>query len=434
MSSLSRLKRKQEALQDKRFVYKLIINDSYLPLLDDNEHRFIVLKGGAGSGKSVFVADRIVKYMLTSTNRNTLVMRKIARSNRVSTFPLLVNRISTAGVGEYFNINKSDMRITCTLTNNVIIFEGMDDSEKIKSITFPSGPLTDVWLEEATEFDEDDFIQLNLRLRGKPTDKEKSFNFQMVLTFNPVSVGHWLKQKFFDTVLPNAITMSTTYLDNSYIDEEYVKELRAMEKTNPIKYQVYCLGEWGEAGDIVFRNVMFAPCPYKYEDFDMVLAGQDFGFNHYNSIELIGFKDGKMYSFRELYTRQRTNAQVIALSEEEGVLDNRTQCTADSAEPKSIADWQNAGYKNVKPAKKGPDSVYAQINFLLSKEWIVDPKLCPGLTAELRGYVFHKNKDGKVDDKEPIGFNDDAIAACRYAIEPLLTPRKKGRIAPVRYS
>jgi phage terminase large subunit len=418
---MSRLHR-AEAKQDNGIT--LTMNDAYIPLFND-AHRVNAIKGGSGSGKSVFEADRIIVRALTLSKRNTLIVRKVARTNRLSTFPLILNRLYSLGVFNRFTINKTDMRMICVDTGNEIVFEGMDDSEKIKSITFSSGPLTDVWMEEATEFEEDDFIQLNLRLRGK------GLSFQITLTFNPVSVGHWIKKRFFDNPKPNVVTLTTTYKDNHFLDPEYANELEALKHTDPILYQIYCEGEWGEAGDIVFGNVVFEPCKYKEEDFDEVLCGMDFGYNHYHAIEKIGIKDGELYSFRELYVRQKTNSSIIAMNEEMDIINRSVICTADSAEPKSIQDWNDAGYRNVKPAKKGPDSVYAQVQFLRSHRWHVDPEQCPGLVGEIRGYVYHKDKNGKVDDHEPIGFHDDAIAACRYAIERKLTPMKKSVITKV---
>ena len=127
-----------------------------------------------------------------------------------------------------------------------MIFKGLDDTEKLKSITFPKGELTDIWIEEASEVQEEDFNQLDVRLRGKGTHK------QIVLTFNPVSVLHWLKLRFFDRRDPRAVVLKSTYKDNNFLDEDYKATLEGYKETDPYYYSVYCLGEWGVLGQTIF--------------------------------------------------------------------------------------------------------------------------------------------------------------------------------------
>lgn len=110
-----------------------------------------------------------------------------------------------------------------------------------------------------------------------------------------------------------------------------------------------------------------------------------------------------------------TNDEIIIENELKNVLSKTQRCTADSAEPKSIKDWQNSGY-NIAPAKKGPDSVKQQISWLNRGEWIIDPVQCPGLASETKSLKWKEDRDGNPLD-EPVKFKDDAIAACRYAIE-----------------
>jgi phage terminase large subunit len=335
----------------------------------------------------------------------------------MSTWPGLKQIISEWGLNDLFKTNETEMKAICPHNGNCIAFAGLDDVEKLKSITFENGPLTDIWIEEASEIREDDFKQLNLRLRG---DNAKQ-PFQITMSFNPVSSQSWLKRVFFDTQKDGLTILKTTYKDNEFIDTGYKKELEDLKNADPVFYSVYALGDWGHAGDLVFRNVDFKPCKYKYEDFDSVHAGMDFGFNHYHAITLTGIKDGELWTFRELYCRQRTNDEIIRLNENEGVLSKDQPVTCDSAEPKSIQDWKYAGY-NVRSAKKGPDSVFKQLNFLNSKKWHIDPTLCPGLASEVKGYAWRKDKYGNTLD-EPIAINDDSIASVRYALEHMMNQK-----------
>lgn len=220
-------------------------NPLFRPYLTDNTHRYLILYGGAGSGKSVFAVQRFLYRLLTLPLCNILVVRAVAATNRDSTYALFRQVISKWGLSELFSCKDSDLRISCA-NGNSVIFKGLDDTEKLKSITFPKGELTDIWIEEASEILEEDFNQLDVRLRGKGAHK------QMVLTFNPVSVLHWLKLRFFDRKDPRAVVLKSTYKDNQFLDEDYKRTLEGYKDTDPYYYSVYCLGEWGVLGQTIF--------------------------------------------------------------------------------------------------------------------------------------------------------------------------------------
>lgn len=223
---------------------KRAFNPAYLPLLDDEAHRYIVMYGGAGSGKSVFAAQRLIVRMMSKKLCNVLVVRKVGDTNRTSTFALLRQIISRWGLYSLFDI--TDLRIVCKVTGNECIFKGLDDPEKIKSVTFAKGELTDIWIEEASEITEEDFNQLDIRLRGK------GIHGQITLTFNPVNILHWLKRRFFDNKDDRAVTIKTTYKDNAHLDDDYRRTLEGYKDTDPYYYQVYCLGQWGVIGKTIF--------------------------------------------------------------------------------------------------------------------------------------------------------------------------------------
>lgn len=392
----------------------LWLNKKFYPLWFD-KHRFLIIKGGAGSGKSVDAHRRIIYKNISAKGHNHLIVRKVAASNDLSTYPLIKACIADWGLWPIFRENKSTRTITNIYNGNQIKFMGLDKVEKIKSITFENGILTDILIEEATEITEKDFTQLNLRLRGRA-----KVQFQMDLLFNPVSDTHWMKKRFFDNPGPKKdkiMIHESTYLDNRFLDAMYVEELEALKYEDKVYYDIYALGKWGMIGNLVFRNLEFGECPYGIDDFDNIYAGMDFGYNHYNAIEIIGMKDNIKYSIDELYLRHMTNNEIIIENEKKDVLSKRRKCTADSAEPKSIIEWDNAGYY-IEGAKKGPDSVKQQISWLNRGRWIIDPNKCPGLTSEVSMYKWKEDKDGNPLD-EPVKFKDDGIAACRYAIEEL---------------
>ena len=222
---------------------KKVFNDVYLPYLD-NIDRYLIFYGGGSSGKSFYIAQRYIYKLLQPTRCNLLVVRQTADTNRRSTFPLLKQVRSAWNLEKYFKINESDMRIKCTLTGNEVAFAGLDDVEKIKSITFENGELTDIWVEEATECQEADINQLKVRLRGGKTKK------QMVLSFNPINIQHWIKRHFIDSGL--ATVCFSTYKDNKFLSDDDRKALEDLKYTDEYTYNVYCLGQWGILGKTVF--------------------------------------------------------------------------------------------------------------------------------------------------------------------------------------
>ncbi len=215
-----------------------MFNDAYIPLLNSDK-RVKVVYGGSGSGKSYFIAMMIIMKVISNKGCNVLVTRKVGNTLRHSVFALFKQIIYKFKLMDYFNIKETDMIIEFKLNKNQIVCKGLDDRERIKSITFPTGILTDIWLEEASEFDKEDFMQLNLRLRGESKVKK-----QIIISFNPVSAESWLKPYFFDSDY-DCLILKTTYRDNKFVGEEYAKELEALKITDPLYWEVYCNGNWG---------------------------------------------------------------------------------------------------------------------------------------------------------------------------------------------
>jgi len=224
-------------------ISKKVFNDVYLPYLN-NTDRYLLFYGGGSSGKSYFIAQRWIYMMIHPKRFNLLIVRQTGDTNRRSTFPLLKQVISNWNLSQHFKINESDMRIVCKLTGNEVAFAGLDDVEKIKSITFANGELTHEWVEEATECQEADINQLKVRLRGGKSDK------QMVLSFNPVNIQHWIKKHFIDSGL--ATVCFSTYKDNKFLTDADRKALEDLKIIDEYTYNVYCLGQWGILGKTVF--------------------------------------------------------------------------------------------------------------------------------------------------------------------------------------
>lgn len=218
-------------------------NPAFIPLFAD-KHRFLVLKGGGGSGKSIFAGRKLIERCICEKNHRFLVVRKVAKTLRESCFQQLRGQITEAYPDISVVINQTDMSITFPNTNSRILFSGCDDPEKLKSIY----NITGMWIEEASELTEADFNQLDIRLRG-----ETEFYKQIILSFNPVSVMHWLKKRFFDQHDNRVKLSETTYKDNRFLDDEAKAVLEGFKDSDPYYYEVYCLGQWGTTGRSVFN-------------------------------------------------------------------------------------------------------------------------------------------------------------------------------------
>ena len=339
-------------------------------------------------------------------NTKWLILRKTGRSLRESVFALLKAVISDMDLTQYLRINKTDMSFEFLPTGATIIMSGLDDVEKLKSVH----GIEKIWIEEASEITEADFKQINLRLRGV------GINHQIYLSFNPVNITHWIKTVFFDIKKDNAVLHHSTYLDNSFLDDEYKQELEGLKNTDEYYYQVYALGNWGIITNArVFHNVLIEEFNYDEETLQNVRHGMDFGFIHASTLMSTGYRDGDLYVFGEHYYKEHTNGQFIEKVEKSG-FDKRNEITADSAEPDRIKEWQNAGYR-VTGAKKGKGSLYDGVDYLQNINMIhIHKKNCPNASREFLNFKRRELKDGTITEQF-VELDDDAIAGVRYANE-----------------
>lgn len=245
-------------------------NKSHKDFFEDT-NRWVISYGGAGSAKSYSTGQKILlDRIMQEPNHRFLVVRKVARTLRVSVFQLFKDLISDIGETDSFKINKSDMTITYLPNNSELLFFGLDDIEKLKSIQGVSS----IWVEEASETDRGDILELNRRLRGHTSSYK-----QIILTFNPISHLHWLKEHFFDNPSSTASIYKTTYKDNAFIDDEYKSEIEDIKNYDIQQYNIYALGDWGVLNtNIVYHNFRHEEHTTKLTlaDFDVLHIGIDF--------------------------------------------------------------------------------------------------------------------------------------------------------------
>lgn len=383
---------------------------AFVPLFKDRS-RYQIAWGGAGSGKSHIVARKILYRLLKESHvkHNFLIIRKVDRTIKRSVFTLMRNIIGIWGLAKDFDINLTDKTITYIPTGSQIMFSGLDDVEKLKSIE----GVTSIWAEEATELSQEDFEQLDLRLRGNHNCLK-----QIILTFNPISEQHWIKRVFFDDPIDGVFTLHTTYLDNSFIDDEYKMVMENKKKTNPRYYNIYALGNWGTAEGLIFNNaeqriireeeVKALPC----------IQGLDFGYTNDPTAfvqSYIDIPNRRIYVYDGFYEKGMQNSE-IAMGIK-AMTAHKHKTIADSSEPKSVDYIKGKGVR-IEGAAKGRDSVNAGIDYLLEFEIVVNAHLVEFMT-EFNNYSWAVDKDGKTTNKPVDDFNH-FIDALRYSAEPYM--------------
>lgn len=391
-------------------VDKRIFNAAYRDSLTD-VHRYQLFFGGAGSGKSAFLAARCVLDCLAG--RNILVVRQVARTLRSSCMNEIQKAANRMNLGACFKFSRTDSAFTCRHNGAQILFAGLDDAEKLKSVTPSRGTLTDIWLEEATECDYHGFKQLDKRLRG-----QTRFAKRFTMSFNPVDREHWLCREFFD-IFPDGATraessavsiLKTTYRDNRFLTADDIAALE--NERDPYYLQVYTHGDWGVRQGAVFQN--FRTVPLTGDEGGESRFGLDFGFAQ-DPAALI----------HVLYDRKKGTVTVVDEMEEKGLTNQQLArrilsmagahpVFCDSAEPKSIQELRLLGV-SAYPVRKGRDSVQSGIRFLQSREILIAAH-CTATRREMASYSWQRDKNGDLMPF-PRGGQDHLIDAMRYALE-----------------
>lgn len=383
----------------------------YWPYVRDYTTRFCVFYGGAGSGKSHFVAQKVLLKCL-QYKRKLLVVRKVGNTLKDSVWAMFLKLLYQMPA-VIKSINKSEYTIEL-INGTVILFKGFDDPEKIKSIE----GITDIVVEEASELTEDDFDQLNLRLRAA------TGMLQIHLMFNPVSKANWVYKRFFENGTPeDTVIVHTTYKDNPYLPKEYIDSLLRLERTNPAYFKIYVLGDFATLDKLVFpvktvrliSDEEVAGIPF--------WIGMDFGYTNDPTAITWGYCDvanRKLFITGEYDKTGMTNDVIAKTLIDLGL--SKEKIIADSAEPKSIAELRRLGINRITAAVKGPDSVKNGIDRLQRYDIIIDER-CPNTIEEFDNYTWIKDKKTGEYINQPVDSFNHHIDSIRYGTQNVM--RKK---------
>lgn len=396
-------------------IKKSVFNEVYYPRLTVYDIDTEVYYGGGGSGKSHFITQKLLYKYLKYPGRKCLVVRKVNATLKDSVFALFESIISDWSLYDQCKRNKTDLTIELP-NGSVFIFKGMDDPEKIKSIA----NIDDIWVEESSELDQFDFDQLGLRLRSR-----NPYN-QIFVSFNPVSKENWVYKRWFKDGYDKStnFVMHTTYKDNRFLPDSYIKRLEGYKKNNPIYYQIYCLGEFATLDKLVYsrwEEDIFDPFEIlKAKPHRKAVFGTDFGYtNDYTTLicSIVDDVDKIIWVYDEHYQKHMTNEDIYKMYLDHRVAGERIVC--DSSEPKSIEELRRLGCKRVVGAVKGRDSIMNGIQ-LINQYRIIVHTNCKEFKEELRNYTYVKDKSTGEYINKPIDKYNHGLDAWRYSIMDLV--------------
>ena len=395
--------------------------DSVFWDVQDHGHTFYWLPGGRGSTKSSFMGIEVPLLLMQHPQCHAVVLRKVGNTIKNSVYPQVQWGIEQLGIADRFKCITSPHEITYKATGQKILFFGVDDPMKVKSIKLPFGYVGIVWYEELDQFSGMEEIR-NLNqslLRGGET-------YWVFASYNPPkSRNNWVNEEILNEY-PDRLVHKTTYLDvpRAWLGEQFLLEAEKLKAKNETAYNHEYLGEVTGTGGAVFENVEDMRMPDELiSQFDRLYYGLDFGF----AVDPLAFvamyydaKHEDLYIFDEIYQQKLTNRQAAARI---GARYNDCRIIADSAEPKSIVEMRGLGL-NVAGARKGPDSVDHGMKWLQNLAHIyIDKRRCPNTYREFIGYEYERNREGQFISAYP-DVDNHAIDAVRYGMEPVMSRRR----------
>lgn len=367
--------------------------------------RYVVNRGGGGSGKTQAVLQVIVTKFLTERNKRFIIIRKTLPALRDSTHKFFLELLDEIGIRG--KVREEKQFLNYFYKDNEIRFRSLDNPDKIKSSEYSYA-----FLEEATELKYVDFEMVDMYLRKPSTDGKRN---QIYLNFNPVNIFHWLKEKLIDKE-KDLTEIVSNYKDNPFLSDDHRRKLENLINQNPNLYRVYTLGEWGVETNIIYENWATVD-KVPTSGVVPVCFGVDFGFNDPIAMVKI-YQDTQiptnLYLDEAFYKNKLTTGDFInkinvSLSETDRLL----PFYADSAEPDRIKEIRKAGY-NIKPAKKGKGSIKDGIDFVKKFKLHVTQNSV-NLIKELQSYSWLVDKDGDPIDV-PIDDFNHLLDAGRYGI------------------
>ena len=394
-----------------------LLGSSYYGLARDvmqHNHTHYDLSGGRGSLKSTTISLLVPLILKEHPNAHALVLRKINNTIRDSVYAQYIWSIAELGMADLWKANKTPMELVYKPTGQKIMFRGADDPMKIKSIKVPFGYIAVTHFEEKDQFA--GRAEIRTILQSTMRGGSMFWNFE---SYNPpISRDNWANLDSQED-RPDRLCHKSTYLEAppEWLGEQFLSEAEYLKETNERAYMHEYLGIPTGTGSDVFENVEVREITdEEVNSFDRVLSGVDWGyFPDPWAFNRCFYHNNKLYIFDELEANKLGNKETADMLLQHGIT-KEDKITADSAEPKSVADYNKYGLRCF-GAVKGSGSVERSMVWLQRLEKIViDPKRCPKTKAEFIGYEYERNKDGEIITGYP-DKNNHHIDAVRYATE-----------------
>lgn len=373
----------------------------------------VFLNGGRGSGKSSVVSLWVWMALVNDHAKNAVVVRKVASSIRKTVFMQMVKSLRQLRMDAYWTVNKTDLTITNSRTGQRVVFVGLDDEEKVRSITTDSSGqyFSIVWFEEAKQFaGYEEILQTRASvLRG-------GLEQMCFLTYNPPkSAAAWVNKEARLPV-PGRLVNKSTYetMPREWLGPDFFRTAEQIKAAKPKVYAHMYLGEVTGTGGLYFDNVVDEEITDEMaETFDYVVYGVDFGRNDPN-VFLAGCYDedaDTLYVFDEIYETRLPYRKFGRMIREKGVLDEYVVCDCQNdAAIETLVDED----VNAVPCTKGPGTRVKGGTWLQElTKIVVDGRRCPRCLEELLLFECHQNPDGTWSDK-PSGRGDHCFDALRY--------------------
>ena len=410
-----------------------LLGDAFYDLADDvknHGHTHYDLSGGRGSLKSSAISLMIPPLMIAHPNTHACVFRKVGNTIRDSVFSQYIWAIDKLGMSDLWDAKTSPPELVYKPTKQRILFRGADDPMKLKSIKAPFGYIAFTHFEEKDQFAGRKEIRniLQSTMRGG----QVYWNFE---SYNPpITRDNWANIDSQE-VRADRLCHKSTYLQAppEWLGEQFLAEAEYVKETNEREYRHEYLGEAVGSGGEVFENLEIREIPdEELERFDRIRNGLDWGYYPdpfaFNRMQYDAAQR-TLYIFDELTARKQGNKETAERLIAKG-LTREDRITADSAEPKSIADYNKFGLSCV-GAQKGAGSVEYSMKWLQQlNKIVIDPRRCPDTAKEFTSYEYERTKDGDIISGYPDRDNHH-IDAVRYGTEPIY--RVPGQPVPRKY-
>ena len=411
-----------------------------------NEFKFthLWLLGGRGSGKSSFAGFLIPTILMrdASWNKsgfipdellsNAVILRKFGNTLRESVLEQVASALNMLGVADFWERSLNPMQFTYKPTGQKIIFRGLDDATKTKSIKVEKGRISVVWYEELEEFSGMQEIrkanQSFIRGGGKIAENQVNINPLIIYSYNPPrTISNWVNSEALKKV-PSRFVIKSDYttMPPEWLGREFLREALELRDTDLMSYKHEYLGEIVGVEGTIFKNVKGRRITDReIRSFRNCLQGLDWGFGHPAAFtqSYYDYKNQDLYIFGEVVEQGLTNPELAAQIKKQTKGDKRTQIIADCEDMKSVQEFRRMGFNIISCRKhKGLRGEVYGVKWLQKlKNIYIDESRCPETYKAFCGYAYKKDREGFFTDSLP-DKGEDPIDSVRYALQSFIYP------------